>query len=339
MTNDEDDGNKPSPPDDQGLSKEAIEQTKAAILHGVGYGRPPPHTRFKKGQSGNPRGRPRTVDRELRSDRSANAIALREGERLISVREGSETRQMPAIEAVFRKQYATALGGSAYALKHATQRYDWAERERRRQISEDVELYEYYVAMARQEIAEAKAKGEPAPDRLPHPDDVVIDRETGVTFIGPCTEDGRALLEENMRYRDVLIMQHSLNERMAGTDRGDRLDQRSSALAFAQAMNNSLPRRHQLSDLMFMIRMGHYDAWPKRKLLKEVCRAWRALGVPLPRGCTFPPLRLAKQRIDKILEDLTSGNNEAMAGFLVEPRHVQIDAIGLTRRRLREEGK
>jgi hypothetical protein len=24
----------------------------------IGYGKPPPHTRFKKGQSGNPRGRP-----------------------------------------------------------------------------------------------------------------------------------------------------------------------------------------------------------------------------------------------------------------------------------------
>ena len=33
--------------------------------HKVGYGCPPENSRFKKGQSGNPKGRPRNADREL----------------------------------------------------------------------------------------------------------------------------------------------------------------------------------------------------------------------------------------------------------------------------------
>ena len=32
---------------------------KKSVLYHVGYGKPPPHTRFRKGESGNPSGRPR----------------------------------------------------------------------------------------------------------------------------------------------------------------------------------------------------------------------------------------------------------------------------------------
>jgi Family of unknown function (DUF5681) len=32
----------------------------------VGYGKPPQHTRFKKGESGNPAGRPRHAQRQVR---------------------------------------------------------------------------------------------------------------------------------------------------------------------------------------------------------------------------------------------------------------------------------
>ena len=42
---------------DQETPKSSTEET--AITNSVGYGRPPTHTRFKKGRSGNPRGRPK----------------------------------------------------------------------------------------------------------------------------------------------------------------------------------------------------------------------------------------------------------------------------------------
>ena len=51
----------------------------------VGYGRPPSHTRFRKGVSGNPGGRPRGMTAVR-----ANRLALQEAYRLIPVREGDE---------------------------------------------------------------------------------------------------------------------------------------------------------------------------------------------------------------------------------------------------------
>lgn len=317
------------------FSEDAIEQTKQTLVHRVGYKSPPQHTRFKKGQTGNPKGRPKTLG--LDSGRSANAIALKEGERLITVREGTETREMPTIDSVFRKQAATALGGNAYAQKHVIERYARAELERRQRIASEIEFWTSYVEMERAEIAEAKAKGQLLPDPLPHPDDVVIDYERGVRFIGPFSEDGRALIDENIQVRDILIMQHALDQRMADeVESTDLLDQPGSAFAFALFMNTSLPARHRLSTKKIELRAERYATWSKRKLLKDVYRAWRALGVTIPRGYTFPPFRYAKQKIDRLLKFAAEGHDE-IARFAALPAHIQIDAMGITRRKQREE--
>ena len=68
----------------------------------VGYKHPPQKTQFRKGQSGNPKGRPKRHSPECGGDRSGNAIALREAERLINVREGDSIREMPTIAAIHR---------------------------------------------------------------------------------------------------------------------------------------------------------------------------------------------------------------------------------------------
>jgi hypothetical protein len=55
--------------------------------YAVGYGKPPLHTRFRKGKSGNPHGRPEGATSLAR----AKALALEEAYRLVSVREGGQT--------------------------------------------------------------------------------------------------------------------------------------------------------------------------------------------------------------------------------------------------------
>jgi hypothetical protein len=70
----------------------------------VGYGKPPKHTRFKPGRSGNPKGRPRghrnlsTMIREVLNEK----VALREGDR---------TRKVPKAVAVFIRVLNGALHG------------------------------------------------------------------------------------------------------------------------------------------------------------------------------------------------------------------------------------
>jgi Family of unknown function (DUF5681) len=78
----------------------------------VGYGRPPSNTRFRKGVSGNPKGRPRGV-----TTARLKKLALQEAYRSIPVREGDEVFVLPAIRAVIRQQFRLAFRGNGPALR------------------------------------------------------------------------------------------------------------------------------------------------------------------------------------------------------------------------------
>ena len=78
----------------------------------VGYGKPPRHTRFRRGASGNPRGRPRGA-----SAGRADRLALKEIYRLITLREGDQTIVLPTVQAMMRQLGRIALKGNGPALR------------------------------------------------------------------------------------------------------------------------------------------------------------------------------------------------------------------------------
>jgi Family of unknown function (DUF5681) len=80
--------------------------------YAVGYGKPPVHNQFRKGQSGNPTGRPPAseVDR-------ARALVMQEAYRKVTVREGDKVTEMPALKAVLRGLVARAVKGSVAAQR------------------------------------------------------------------------------------------------------------------------------------------------------------------------------------------------------------------------------
>ena len=75
----------------------------------VGYGKPPKHTRYKKGQSGNPKGRPKgtkNFSTDLR-DMLEKPVSLREGAKTVTV-----STQMAALLRLREK----ALRGDSKAM-------------------------------------------------------------------------------------------------------------------------------------------------------------------------------------------------------------------------------
>jgi len=78
----------------------------------VGYGRPPVHSRFRKGQSGNPAGRRRQGE----SGR-ARKLILQEAFRMLNLREGDKVTRIPALQAVLRSQIALAAKGNGPAQR------------------------------------------------------------------------------------------------------------------------------------------------------------------------------------------------------------------------------
>jgi hypothetical protein len=85
-------------------------QTTSASYE-VGYRKPPRHTQFQKGQSGNPGGRPR------RPARRPEELALYEAYRATIVMEDGRAVPMPAIQAVLRSQLQSAAGGNVRAQR------------------------------------------------------------------------------------------------------------------------------------------------------------------------------------------------------------------------------
>jgi hypothetical protein len=80
--------------------------------HKVGYGKPPRHTRFRKGQSGNPCGRPpRDPAQRLK------ALTLQEAYRATVIDEGGRMVPATAMRAILRCQTELAINGNVQAQR------------------------------------------------------------------------------------------------------------------------------------------------------------------------------------------------------------------------------
>jgi Family of unknown function (DUF5681) len=92
----------------------------------VGYGSPPVHSRFRKGQSGNPTGK-----RRANEAGRAKKLIRQEAYRLLTIREGDKVIRMPALRAVVRSQFASAVKGSVAAQRAAIKAAQDIEAEER----------------------------------------------------------------------------------------------------------------------------------------------------------------------------------------------------------------
>ena len=77
----------------------------------VGYGRPPKARQFRKGQTGNPKGR-------RRGDENLTSVFKRYVSQLVRVSEGDKPIKITLAEAVILKNYNAALQKNAFAISN-----------------------------------------------------------------------------------------------------------------------------------------------------------------------------------------------------------------------------
>lgn len=76
----------------------------------VGYGKPPKHTRFKPGESGNPRGRPK-------KSKNVDALLEKELDAIVTLQEGGQPIQITKREAIIKQFVNLAIKGNAKPLQ------------------------------------------------------------------------------------------------------------------------------------------------------------------------------------------------------------------------------
>ena len=167
----------------------------------VGYGKPPQASRFRKGQSGNPGGRPRkkkAPPTEIIHDSESDAILRKELDRLVDFTDRDGTRKRNIQEVIRLAQIKAAIGGSPIAQRdlmnearalEAREAARAAEaEEQRREVLEKVVKWR---KIQEDKWAAAERDGREEPDKpWPHPEDILINERSMTWSIrGPLTED------------------------------------------------------------------------------------------------------------------------------------------------------
>ena len=91
------------------ISRNGSVKPQEAKPYAVGYGKPPIHTRFQKGQSGNPKGK-------KKGQKSLKAVVEKVFQEKVSIRTARGTRKVTKLDALVHKLMNDALTGDPRAV-------------------------------------------------------------------------------------------------------------------------------------------------------------------------------------------------------------------------------
>jgi hypothetical protein len=160
----------------------------------VGFRKPPVASRFKPGQSGNPRGRPKGArsKRPALNEERLKTIIIDEAYRTIKVSEGRRQITIPMAQAVIRALAVNAARGQLRSQRMFATLLSEVESANKALWDEWLQTAIEYKVGWEQELERRASLGISGAEPLPHPDDIVIDSRTGQVIVkGPRTKEDK----------------------------------------------------------------------------------------------------------------------------------------------------
>jgi hypothetical protein len=157
----------------------------------VGYRKPPKQSQFKKGESGNPRGRPKRPTHAMPEwhEERMKAIIRQEAYRLIDINENGKKIRLPLIQAIIRRLGVFAALGRPRAMRYFMETLKSLEEASGLEYSTYVKILINYKEEVGREFERRKKENPSEPDPIPHPDDIIFNSGTGVVELyGPMTK-------------------------------------------------------------------------------------------------------------------------------------------------------
>ena len=166
--------------------------------YSVGYGKPPKEGQFKKGRSGNPRGRPPKARSLVLAQDPIAEMILKEAARLIPVKQDGQTIQMPTSQVLARSILLNGAKGTMRQQKLAYELIQNAEAAARKTTQEHFDTYQMYQETWPSRFEEALRRGDPEPNKLPHPSQLHLKLESNRLDIrGPVHPEGKVWWERH----------------------------------------------------------------------------------------------------------------------------------------------
>lgn len=260
----------------------------------VGYKKPPESRRFAKGKSGNPRGRPakKRPDPKPLVDKSTMESILKMSLREVTARDGDDLTRITAFDAVLQMMLAAATKGSVPAQKAFVGLVDRARKEQAAEIKEEHAFWKDYAATYDKYTAALQTAGQPVPEGLLHPDDLMFEESCHVMVRGGDPLIAAKNRDAMIRLRDVLMLQAEQDVRCYPSE--EKYHHRTTVFVSHYLLvhiNSCLPKRMQLSGGQIQLRMWNNSSFGRRKLEDHLKAGWANFGVRYERKQTSPPLK------------------------------------------------
>lgn len=265
---------------------------------------------------------------------SLQEILLKEAARPVNIVADGRSQTISMEEVLMRKLLQVAANGGQHAISNAIYQINNAQRLRQQQIAEDVEFGLTFKARQQQRLAEVMARRGDPNTVLPHPDDIVVEVGVGYKIIGPFDDGELKRVLRDCEWRDAVILQAALEERLGPASADEPADVSShpadaTSLFMMQLLNQALPKRFQKTDGQIVWELSRYQGTSKRELLKLAHRKWRSLGRPKPRGWRTPRFERLLWLLENVLPAIKAIYPEVRDGKLVD-----VEAIAIRLQRL-----